>query len=55
MATFKNYEIYSPYYFSYVPGYKAVLRGGTSISNHMLGRAIWDRLLECIFENFETA
>ena len=24
-----------------------------SISNHMFGRAIWDKLLECIFENFE--
>ena len=24
-------------------------------SNHMFGRAIWDKLSECIFENFESA
>ena len=24
-----------------------------STSNHMFGRAIWDKLPECIFENFE--
>ena len=24
-----------------------------STSNHMLGRAIWDKLPECIFEHFE--
>ena len=23
-------------------------------SNHMFGRAIWDKLPECIFENFEN-
>ena len=23
-----------------------------STSNHMFGRAIWDKLTECIFENF---
>ena len=27
-ATFKNCEIFSTYYFSYVWGYKAALRGG---------------------------
>ena len=27
----------------------------SSTSNHMFGRAIWDKLPECIFENFETA
>ena len=26
-----------------------------STSNHMLGSAIWDKLPEYIFENFETA
>ena len=26
-----------------------------STSNHMFGRAIWDKLPECIFENFEIA
>ena len=26
-----------------------------STSNHMFGRAIWDKLSECIFENFEIA
>ena len=26
-----------------------------STSNHMFGREIWDKLLECIFENFEIA
>ena len=26
-----------------------------STSNHMLGRAIWDKLPECIFEHFEIA
>ena len=26
-----------------------------STSDHMLGRAIWDKLSECIFENFEIA
>ena len=26
-----------------------------STSNHMSGRAIWDKLPECIFENFEIA
>ena len=26
-----------------------------STSNHMLGRAIWDKLPKCIFENFEIA
>ena len=26
-----------------------------STSNHMFGRAIWGRLPECIFENFEIA
>ena len=26
-----------------------------STSNRMLGRAIWDKLLHCIFENFEIA
>ena len=25
-----------------------------STSNHMLGRAIWDKLVECIFENLEN-
>ena len=24
-----------------------------STSNHMFGKAIWDKLSECIFENFE--
>ena len=24
-----------------------------STSNHMFGRVIWEKLLECIFENFE--
>ena len=24
-------------------------------SNHMFGRAIWDKLPKCIFENFEIA
>ena len=28
-------------------------KGVISTSNHMFGRAIWDKLLECIFENFE--
>ena len=28
MATFKNCEIFSTYYFSYVWGYKAALMGG---------------------------
>ena len=23
--------------------------------NHMFGRVIWDKLAECIFENFEVA
>ena len=26
-----------------------------STSNYMFGRAIWDKLHECIFENFEIA
>ena len=26
-----------------------------SFSNHMFGREVWDKLPECIFENFETA
>ena len=26
-----------------------------STSNHMFGRAIWDKLSECVFENFEIA
>ena len=26
-----------------------------STSNHMFGRAIWDKLPQCIFENFEIA
>ena len=26
-----------------------------STSNRMLGRAIWDKLHDCIFENFEIA
>ena len=26
-----------------------------STSNHMFGRAIWDKLPKCIFENFEIA
>ena len=26
-----------------------------STGNHMLGRAIWDKLHKCIFENFEIA
>ena len=26
-----------------------------SISNHMFGRAIWDKLSECIFGNFEIS
>ena len=26
-----------------------------SASNHMFGRANWDKLPECIFENFEIA
>ena len=26
-----------------------------STSNHMLGRAIWDKLPECVFENLEIA
>ena len=26
-----------------------------STSNHMFGRTIWDKLRECIFENFEIA
>ena len=26
-----------------------------STSNHMFGRTIWDKLSECIFENFEIA
>ena len=25
-----------------------------STSNHLFGRAIWDKLPECIFENFEN-
>ena len=32
---------------------KEVLATGTS--NHMFGSVIWDKLPECIFENFETA
>ena len=24
-------------------------------SNHMFGRVIWDKLLKCIFENFELS
>ena len=26
-----------------------------STSNNMVGRSIWDKLPDCIFENFETA
>ena len=26
-----------------------------SASNHMFGRAVWDELPECIFENFKIA
>ena len=26
---------------------------GICTSNHMLGKAIWDKLPECIFENFQ--
>ena len=25
-----------------------------STGNHMFGRVIWDKLTECIFENFES-
>ena len=27
----------------------------TIISNHMFGRAIWDKLPECIFEEFQKS
>ena len=34
VATFKNCEIFSTYYFSYVQGYKEVLRGGNNPSKN---------------------
>ena len=32
-----------------------LLAKSISTSNHMFGRAIWDKLPKCIFENFEIA
>ena len=28
---------------------------GISTSNHMFGKAIWNKLPKCVFESFETA
>ena len=36
VATFKNCEIFSNYYFSYVPDYKATLSGGNKIRTQRL-------------------
>ena len=39
---------------SFPMGYN-LLAKSISASNHMFGRAIWDKLPKCIFENSETA
>ena len=38
-----------------MPGWilSLLLRTEIFTSNHMFGRAIWDELPQCIFENFE--
>ena len=32
-----------------------LLKSIINTSNHMYGRVIWDKLPDCIFENFDTA
>ena len=57
----KFQKIFSSLYEKYFPLTKVKLKPKRknshwiSTSNHVLGRSIWDKLPECIFENFEIA
>ena len=39
----------------YSPWNHQKTKGLISTSNHIFGRAIWDKLLQCIFENFQKS
>ena len=53
VTTFKNSEIFSIYYFSYMRGYKAALRGGNKcFQNIMYGIEIVKEKLQQFERNF---
>ena len=48
-----NYRQKVKSYAKFIHGGANYLKDFVSTSSHMLGRAIWDKLPESIFENFE--